>query len=262
MLKKSKFIRYRNFISTVSNWTAYWRNKVANQDYNIYYTRRQHLKIEVPSALGGIFKEIFMDDFYELKRMKNKINSSSVVFDIGTNAGYFALFVSEKIGPAEIHCFEPFPPNYKLLSSNVRNNTSLQEKVTLNNKALAAPGVLSIDLFFDTSELFSPTASIVREFEKANNLVKVEAIDLEKYCSDHKVETIDLLKMDCEGAEYDIFLNLRTEFFLKIKNIYMETHDLDDQKNTSALSTLFRHEGFKVEIFPINDHTAMLWAEK
>lgn len=236
-------------------------NKLTKQVDANYVTRKKRINIEVPSALGGIFKEIFMDDFYELSRINKKIDSGSVVFDVGANAGYFSIFVTEKIGPKVIHCFEPLPNNYELLSRNVNGSSLLKSKVRLNNMALTSPGPTFIDLYFSTNESFSPTASTIKELEQVDNVLKVPATDLEQYCKENNIKTIDLLKMDCEGAEYDIFFNLSKEFLLNIKNIYMETHDLDKAKNTLVLGGFFKSRGYKVEIFAINDHTAMLWAE-
>jgi hypothetical protein len=131
----------------------------------------------------------------------------------------------------------------------------------LNNLAIVEPGIENIDLFFDENKSYSPTASILKGIDITNKKIKAQATNLEKYCSENNIQKIDLLKMDFEGDEYSIFCNLSLTFFSKIKSIYMETHDLDSNKNnTNALVKYFDQMGYKTEITPIYDRAAMIWS--
>jgi FkbM family methyltransferase len=195
--------------------------------------------------------------------MKSNLNNSSIIFDIGANAGFFSIFLTENINPKEIHCFEPLPNNFKLLEKKLRAGNNSQCKFILNNKAVVKPGINSIDLHYDEDSEFSPTASIIKGFDVTNKSICVRAVNIETYCEENRIEKIDFIKMDCEGAEYDIFYNLSASFFEKTSHIYMETHDLDNLKNnTRSLDEFFNQSGFTTQVSSINDHTAMLWAEK
>jgi FkbM family methyltransferase len=260
MIKKSKIKRYINLINTIYNWEKYLLDKLSKADRITYITRNKKLVFDVPSSLGRIFKEIFLDEFYDLAKLRNKTDTSSVVFDIGANAGFFTIFITEKINPKEIHCFEPFPNNFNLLVENIKNIQSFNPNIYLNNLAIVGPGIDSIDLFFDEGQSYSPTASILKGIDTTNKEIKAQATNLEKYCSENNIQKIDLLKMDCEGAEYNIFYNLSLTFFSKIESIYMETHDLDtNQNNTNALINFFSQLEYKTEVIPIHDHVAMIW---
>jgi len=259
MIRKSKTRRYINLIKTIGNWQKYLLNKLGKTDVTKYCTRKKKLRFNVPANLKGIFKEIFLDEFYDLSFIKKNIDQSSIVFDIGANAGYFTIFITEKISPKEIHCFEPFPNNFKLLGTNI--DSRYQHQIFLNNLAVAGPHVKSVDLHYNENNAFSPTASMFKGIDTVNSTITVSAIDLEEYCQGHQIQKIDLLKMDCEGAEYDIFYNLPDSFFSKIKSIYMETHNLDtDQNNTDALVRHFKQLGYKTVVKPIDDHASMVWA--
>jgi hypothetical protein len=67
----------------------------------------------------------------------------------------------------------------------------------------------------------------------------------------------DLLKMDCEGAEYEILYNCPPDYLRRIDQIAMEVHrgDKEDQ-NIDALEKFFRQQGFRTRRKPVG----MLWA--
>ena len=148
------------------------------------------------------------------------ITASSIVIDIGANEGQEI----EALLPTgcEIHSFEPHPMFFKELYekyaplSNIHLNQSAawksNGKMTLYYKrgALARNGGAS--LIKDKTNL------------DLNLNVEVECIDIAKYISDLNRE-IDLLKIDAEGAEYEILNHLfETGAFQKIKNTYFEDH--------------------------------------
>ena len=80
---------------------------------------------------------------------------------------------------------------------------------------MVAPGKQEINLFIQEQGEHSPIPSIIKDFNTSQLILKVKATNLEKYCSENKIEQIDLLKMDCEGAEYEIFYNLSDRPFIR-----------------------------------------------
>ena len=66
------------------------------------------------------------------------------------------------------------------------------------------------------------------------------------YCREKKIDAIDFLKVDCEGAEYDILLNLDDHLLSRIKKIAMETHDDVNEHRHGELVEFLRAHGFFV----------------
>jgi hypothetical protein len=64
-----------------------------------------------------IYKEIFEDEMY----LKHGIsfNEGDCVFDVGANIGLFTLFVAQNCENVKIYAFEPIPPNFELLRTNL-----------------------------------------------------------------------------------------------------------------------------------------------
>ena len=50
-------------------------------------------------------------------------------------------------------------------------------------------------------------------------------VALEKFCQEREIKAIDLLKVDIEGAELELFENFSIEFLEKIRQVTIEFHD-------------------------------------
>jgi hypothetical protein len=65
---------------------------------------------------------------------------------------------------------------------------------------------------------------------------------------EHGLRTVNLLKVDCEGAEYEIFRKLAPEHWSRIERIAMEFHDLRPGDRHEELVEILKQHGFHVEI--------------
>lgn len=117
--------------------------------------------------------------------------------DIGAHIGYYSLLASRKVGiNGKVFSFEPDPRNYVLLVSNIfANNCTnvipIQKAVadyTGTSKFFVAPYSVSHSLYKDVS---IPTLSIL----------EIEVISLDDYFRQLNWPSINLVKMDIEGAE-------------------------------------------------------------
>ncbi|PYS37880.1 MAG: hypothetical protein DMG14_19740, partial [Acidobacteria bacterium] len=77
-----------------------------------------------------------------------------------------------------------------------------------------------------------------------------EAITLEQLAADHALDVIDLLKLDVEGGEQFLLTAENMNFFKRrVKNVFMEAHDLRGNKKENAGKYL-RSVGFEVRETP------------
>ena len=61
------------------------------------------------------------------------------------------------------------------------------------------------------------------------------------------MQSIDLLKLDCEGSEYPILYESDKSIFKIIKNMAIEVHDLDTEKNNNtALKEFLKNNGYQI----------------
>ena len=71
------------------------------------------------------------------------------------------------------------------------------------------------------------------------------------------------MKIDCEGAEYEILYNTPNEIFKKIGKIALEWDNLDDKKmNVAYLRNFLEKRGFNVRVKGEDEKAGILYAKK
>ena len=133
------------------------------------------------------------------------------IFDVGANAGQTALELRQQFPDAELHCFEPTPATFKLLSERVGDLQRMHiYPVALGASAGTAtlrcfPGTLINTLATDApfmQRFPDVVASTVGSVE-----VPVRTID--DVCREQRIERISLLKIDTEGYDLDVLNGAR-----------------------------------------------------
>ncbi len=66
-------------------------------------------------------------------------------------------------------------------------------------------------------------------YAKTSKNIKIKAVSLDEFFK-KKIVKCDFLKLDCEGAEYEIIESLTDESLKKIEKICLEYHDIDGKK--------------------------------
>jgi FkbM family methyltransferase len=252
--KGSSMKRYYNLFKTFNNWWLYLAYKYGLAEIEpLVFETRNGVIVEVPIRLLQTFKEIFMDECY-LAGLEKQIPGGASVIDIGANAGYFTLFAASRFADARVFSFEPIPVNYAQLERNRNLNSS--RKIKCFPKAVAGQ-TGEISLAFDSKDSFTTSATVFTQADTQREYIKVPCITLQQAMEENGITRCDLLKMDCEGAEYEILYNCPPDYLRRIDQIAMEVHrgDKEDQ-NIDALEIFFRQQGFRTRRKPVG----MLWA--
>lgn len=129
------------------------------------------------------------------------INSDSHIIDIGANIGWYTIHTAAMLKKGTIHCFEPVPETHKKLKANIEiNNLS---NITVNNIALSEKKQV-LTFYFDPNQSGSSSSKNITENE---SVVKIEldSITFDDYAEQNKLEQIDFIKCDVEGAELFVF---------------------------------------------------------
>jgi len=162
-----------------------------------------------------------------------EIGPDDTVIDVGGNIGAFAVTACRAAPNGWVITYEPEPGNAELLRQNLDRNHC--RNVTVVNAAVSGRGgVLSLHLNPDNSG----GHSIHRNH--GGPTLTVPAIALRDLFDDHGVERCDFLKMDCEGAEYDILYSLPRAYYLRIRRIVLEYHG-DPKTKRELADGLIRH---------------------
>ena len=164
-----------------------------------------------------------------------------------------------KIRPLIVYAFEPFPNSFELLEKNL----------SINNIQNVHPFPVAIwshsgDIFLDLSsgEPLKITSSKEGEDSEFSEGVTVHAITLDEFISEKQIQRIDLLKLDCEGAEYEILMKAPKMTLNKIDRIILEYHDVNDDLQHDKLIRFLQNEGYQVKTYPnfVHDDIGYLYA--
>jgi FkbM family methyltransferase len=163
-----------------------------------------------------VMDEVFIDRVYDVK---NIVPKSGVVFDVGAHIGTFSLYAVKFLKARKVYSFEPCPENFAILNANVQSN-HLDATIKPIQKAIFGE-TGSRALFL--SEKNDGMHSLYFDNPQAKRL-KVECITLKQAFEENHIEHVDCLKLDCEGAEWDILKTIDHETLSKISVITMEYH--------------------------------------
>jgi FkbM family methyltransferase len=213
----------RKFFSLALRYGNSQRYKPARIDF-------LQFKFDVPDALSFIwqFKEIFVEEYY---RFETNL-TAPVIFDCGANVGTSCAFFKSIYPDSKIIAFEPNPKIAEYLEQNIKNNSL--ENIEVIEKAVWIHND-GIELGLDDAD----SSSIHLE----KNKTKVESIRLKEYLV--KEETVDMLKMDIEGAEIEVLKDCM-ESLSNVKNIFVEFHSYaNEPQRLSELIDVLESAGFR-----------------
>jgi FkbM family methyltransferase len=179
---------------------------------SLVFGTNERRKLELYDAVtnGDPFR-IFFDKVYDFLPTDGK-----TVIDIGANIGdssvYFALRKSPKI-----IAIEPFPRNYQSAKKNIELN-GFADKITLQLAGCAAEsGDITVDPSYESND-----SSWLLESKQG---IKVPLVTLRDIIIEYNVSKGEaVLKMDCEGCEYDTILTSTPDTLRFFSHIQLEYH--------------------------------------
>jgi FkbM family methyltransferase len=170
------------------------------------------------------------------------IQPADVVVDIGGHIGGFAVRAARLAHRGQVYAYEASSRNFALLEKNCKMNNA--QNLHIHKMAVAhQTGKMK---FFTPSDN-GALGSLMQETDSP--METVQATTLTDIITENKIEQIDYLKVDVEGAEYDILSNCPPETLAKVKHIVLEYHEFEgDQRSHHDLVDLLKSHGFHVEV--------------
>jgi len=178
-----------------------------------------------PSGEGCI-AEIVIRNEYKLHQYQDLYSS---IIDIGGNCGIATIILAKQNPESTVYAFEPHFPTYELLVENVRLNDL--KNVKPFNLAVSNSSEKTLELYFSPlcsggNTTCSEKEVMDRHFGTNVGGSTVKCISLDDIILENHIASVELLKIDCEGAEFDILYHSKALKDGVIKNIAGEFHDL------------------------------------
>ncbi len=195
-----------NGLSAFCNVEFFKKTKFKIAQYpNYFYLRPLTTDIKV-------FREIFLYGAYSFEMNL----SPSIIIDAGANIGLSSIFFAQRYPEATIYSIEPETSNFACLQKNIQGYTNI---TGLHTALWHRDAKLKIQ---DQQE--NHWAFRVEECEKGEP-ESFPAISLTSLMQCYQIEKIDLLKMDIEGAEREVFSENYDYWLSRTKLIVIELHD-------------------------------------
>ena len=218
------------------------------------------------------------------------IKDGDVIFDVGANIGIFGIRATQRHKDVKVFCFEPIPDIAEVLSQNA-NEISDGGMVVKQCGLSDTEGSVEFTYYPNTPALstFRPedwdrdpkafkeavkgsmknppkemrwmkwiptfTAPLIaRHLLKGKKQVQCDLRSISSVILEESVSKIDLLKVDCEGAELSVLLGIKDEHWPMVKSAVIEIHDIDNRleivkqlltKHGFANIQIEREEGFE-----------------
>lgn len=183
-----------------------------------------------------VFEQIFLDEDYALHADLRP----RFIIDGGANVGYASIYFANRYPDADIVAIEPNIGNFEILCENVRNYPKIQplRAGIWNNR-----GILAVD---DSLGSWGCTVSEVFPNETAENNAAdcADALTLDDIRIRSGHERIDILKLDIEGAERELFSAPCRSWLALTDAMIIELHDRIKPGCTEALEHAIRGDHF------------------
>lgn len=160
----------------------------------------------------SIFNEIFLRKGYRF----SLDHSPQTIIDAGANIGLFSVLMASLYPQANIIAIEPDPENFRMLEKN----TKMYPKIKLLNY-----GLWSKNTWLEIQEGNFDKSGVMVQEAGAHTSSSLKAVSIPQIMSDFNLKNIDLIKIDIEGSEKEVF-SLDSEHWLpKTKILIIELHD-------------------------------------
>jgi FkbM family methyltransferase len=159
------------------------------------------------STAGDIWVGLHSES-HEVSLILNMLEPGMVFFDIGTNAGLFAISAAKRIGGKQVFAFEPTASTCELLKQNLQLNRVADvnvEQMALGDSAGA--GVLQVNV--RGKDILNPLSNASHHDQHAVRQENVRIITVDTFMEEHDIPRVDVMKVDIAGAELMMFRGAR-----------------------------------------------------
>jgi FkbM family methyltransferase len=186
-----------------------------------------------------VINETWIENVYRIHQ--GQFFGGGVFIDVGANIGAVSLFVDsfnkdrEDNSKIKVYAVEPEPNNLYLLSQNIENNPT--ENITIVNNA-----IWHEEKMVSISNRGGNSSIVDTDEDKS----EVLAITLETLFSTYNIKEVDVMKIDIEGAEFDLIINTPAETLAKINRLVLEFDKSFDGRFGQMIEKLSKQFGIDI----------------
>lgn len=173
-----------------------------------------------------------------------------VIIDLGANIGVFAVLARSINPKGKIYCVEPFPQNFFRLKNTIKNN-DLEDNIFLRECAISS---VNGEVIFDSDPDIPSHSRRISQSSDISQKAMVSSYTLESFLTKESLDRVDFIKMDIEGAEYDLILNTDSSILKKVNRFAIEYHGRGHEVITEHL----KNAGFEITYHPKTGNSGVI----
>jgi FkbM family methyltransferase len=203
------------------NYDLYLQALYLKRDKSVILHTNDGLNITIRQNIwdARIVREIFFDRPY-VRHVT--LPPNPIIVDIGGYIGDFSIYAAKYLNAGRVIVYEPTAENFQILKQNIENN-GYTDRITAFNKAVSDSHEVTLNVQIQESQEVHVSAYWYQQGEQRS----IPSTTLSDLFQAHQLDSIDLLKVDCEGGEYDIFPTVPDHVLNRIGNIVFEYHRVD-----------------------------------
>jgi FkbM family methyltransferase len=226
-------------------------------ELGLHYSRVHSIILQkISNEYATLYSGVYEPHFQRI--IKKILKRGSTFIDVGAYKGLYTIYAYKllrKKRDFKIIAVEPFPNNYRILENKINS----QKKIYLVKEAIWTKDDEVVKFYVenissDGSSLFGRVSLTKRHFIEGSHdseTLLVRTVRLDTLIKRFRLESVDLIKMDIEGAEYEVL----TDPTLDLSNVYniiVEVHyEYNSPEFREIVKALYRH-GFKVAPLYLN----------
>ena len=209
--------RFNNLIGLAYLIQDRWEIIQISEDYLILQDSKSSVRMKCRTNVG--FDLSFLEFLFVEKIYRTGFWGKTVI-DAGSYTGDSAVYFATN-GATRVIGLEPYKDNLDLALENVNELNNLGSRITLLQAALSTnDGMTDFKVFED-----EPNGNRIASYtDRPSTTIKAKTMTIDSIMREFGLERINVLKMNCEGAEYDIIESLTDKTAPLIDEIYVEFH--------------------------------------
>lgn len=217
----------------------------------------------------GTTDELVLDAQYGSPRFLAagyQARETDTILDVGAHIGVFAVLAARHVPKGVVHALEPGAENFVLLQRNLRENgvkNAVAHKLALSRstgtiRLYHGPGSVGHSLYPNPEWEGVPIELRDKGAEPEEPHEDIYAQVFEEFLAEQKINRVDYMKMNIEGAEYDVFDQAPDSVLRSISAMQVELHPAEDGVVTGLLERVTA-AGFRISVTWSNEPTVKGW---
>lgn len=248
-------LKYNHYYKKAKNKLVNTKKEIKLKYDNGYLTMRTNstdLLLAESMLIGKLVNGKWVGEYNQVEEHIKKLAKREVIIiDAGANIGLFSRLMLKENSRSKIYAVEPEENNYQLLKANTKRY----------NTEILRGGIWSHDcklnvIARDTGDW----GFIVKEVNDDSDSFSINAVSIDSLIKKYNLKRIDLLKMDIEGSEYEIFKSNSLEWLDICSAIVIETHNHIIKGSDAVVNKVLSEKGFRK--FTYEENQLFLRAEE